>query len=107
MKLLLVLTLFFATANFSLAENIKDLPKTTQITGRILDARTQEALEGTKVEIEELGITIYTDANGTFSFVGELEKEYEVQLELISYEKIKRNISAKQPIAMFTLQEVD
>lgn len=99
--------MLFAGTSFSFAENIKDLPKTAQITGRILDARTQEALEGTKVKIEELGITLYTDVNGTFSFVGEVEKEYEVQMELISYEKVKRNISAKQQTVLFTLQEVD
>ncbi|MBE0637063.1 MAG: carboxypeptidase-like regulatory domain-containing protein [Bacteroidales bacterium] len=57
------------------------------MTGSVIDMETGEKLAGSKIEIEESGVSIFTDINGNFS-IPQLEPgNYTLKVSYISYEE--------------------
>ncbi len=101
----IILFLLISTSNF--ANVIDEKKATVNITGHVCDANTKEPLEGTKVFIKELDLTLYTDVNGNFNFDGFQGDVYNYKLELISYEKVEVCPKAKSKEFIIELEEVD
>ncbi len=75
-------------ADNDVSENMNKATKSvTTIKGIVLDKHTGEALVGVKVNIAELNKEVYTDFDGIFEFKNISKDCYNLQSELISYEK--------------------
>ncbi len=57
--------------------------------GNVVDEETGERLVCAKIEIEETGISIFTDIHGNFSFNSITPGTYTLKVSYISYEDIK------------------
>jgi hypothetical protein len=55
--------------------------------GSVIDQNTGEKLVCAKIEIEDAGITVFTDIKGDFSISGFHPGEYKMKVSYISYEE--------------------
>ena len=77
-----------AYADNSITDKGKGNPSTIiSIKGIVLDEHTGEALAGVKVVVTELDQEVYTDLDGNFEFENLLKDTYNIETEMISYEK--------------------
>ncbi|MCU0369842.1 MAG: carboxypeptidase-like regulatory domain-containing protein [Bacteroidales bacterium] len=93
-----ILAVVFIMAGFSsiYAENTGEkAPKTTTLSGKVVDKANQEALVGVLVRIEGLDIETYTDFEGNFSFSGIIPDTYKVKCSMISYNDQEIEIDGK------------
>jgi len=74
---LLLTLLTFATVSFS---------QTAKIVGKVLSAKTGEALIGATVSIEKIKKAVQTDQNGNYSLQGLSGGEYSVSVSYVSFE---------------------
>lgn len=94
MKKLITIVALISIVSFANAENKNSGSKETTtvapatlatITGKVFDKQTGETLTGVCVQIEELGLTIYTDFDGSFSVSNVKPGSYTVKTKMISY----------------------
>ena len=77
-----------AYADNNIADKGKGNPPTIiSIKGIVLDKISGEALAGVKVVVTELDKEVYTDLDGNFEFENLLKDIYNIETEMISYEK--------------------
>jgi len=85
-----------AYADNKLAGEGKENPATyTSIKGIVLDKNTGEALAGVKVIVTDLDQEAYTDLDGKFEFKNLLKETYNIESEMISYEKQKLKVDLR------------
>lgn len=97
--LALVIYLFISIAAFgsSPVANVGDADKAVlnhsiasySLSGNVVDEETGERLICAKIEIEETGISIFTDIHGNFSFNSITPGTYTLKVSYISYEETK------------------
>lgn len=77
-------------------------PATIELSGKIIDSHTGEALTGVKVFIEELNQEAYTDFDGNFSLLAPNADNVTIKVSYISYEekKISTNIKQKKNLTV-------
>ncbi len=59
--------------------------KWMNVSGQVVDEKTGEAIIGAKVVLSESNHVVYTDPNGFFEFVAEVEDDSKLTVEYISY----------------------
>jgi hypothetical protein len=73
------------------------------ITGKVFDKQTGETLTGVCVQIEELGLTTYTDFDGNFTVPNVKPGSYTVKTKMISYCEVtqkKLNVNTNEVHAL-------
>jgi hypothetical protein len=72
------------------------------LSGSVMDIETGEKLAGSKIEIEETGISVFTDMDGNFSIEQLLPGNYTLKVSYISYEekKMTSQISEGQDLSI-------
>jgi len=75
---------------------------TVQVSGKIIDSKTGEALTGVKVFIEDLNQEAYTDFDGNFSLLAPNSNDVTIKVSYISYEekKISANIQEEKSLTV-------
>jgi hypothetical protein len=80
--------------SFSFAGNSSENPpKTVNLSGKVVDKSSEEALAGALVIIEGTDMETYTDFEGNFSFKGVVPDTYRVKCSLISYDEVEQEIN--------------
>jgi protocatechuate 3,4-dioxygenase beta subunit len=93
MKNLILIALIVFSVHTAMAkgktEPAKAEPATQSvICGKVLDKATGEELPGALVKIKGSDKTCFTDFEGNYQFKGLEKGNYELEVELISYEKV-------------------
>jgi hypothetical protein len=81
---LIITVLIFTTFVYASNEGAPE-PKTTTISGQVVDNNTGEALAGVKVLVSDLDKVVYTDFEGNFAIENLTPGTYKIQSSLISY----------------------
>jgi hypothetical protein len=105
MKQILVLSIALL---FALNLTAKNDDKTTaaaatvQVSGKIIDSKTGEALTGVKVFIEDLNQEAYTDFDGNFSLLAPNTNDVTIKVSYISYQEknFKANVQEKKNLTL-------
>lgn len=111
MKVILIAILFLCSVVNVSATNGGNKPKTSLVSGIVVDEVTGEPLEGVKLIIGDSKYIVYTDNMGGFEFEKETTKEINLTVELISYEKLvikgKSFAGVLSGEIVFSMSEVD
>ena len=92
---LIAAILFSITVSFAANEKVP-APKTTTISGQVVDHITGEALAGVKVKLNDLNQTVYTDFDGNFEISNVVPGTYKISSSLISYNETTVEINCKE-----------
>uniref|UniRef100_UPI004048EC59 carboxypeptidase-like regulatory domain-containing protein n=1 Tax=Flavobacterium sp. TaxID=239 RepID=UPI004048EC59 len=57
-----------------------------ELSGRVVDASTNEGIPSVSIVIKSIGVGIYTDANGYFKLVNSLPEEFEIEVSMATFE---------------------
>jgi iron complex outermembrane recepter protein len=57
-----------------------------ELSGRVVDASTNEGMPSVSIVIKSIGVGIYTDANGYFKLVNSLPEEFEIEVSMATFE---------------------
>lgn len=90
-----ILFLSFASSSFA-GEKGKESSSAAavNISGKVIDVKTGEALAGVMVKIEDMNLTSYSDLDGNFEIKGLVPGKYNLTTSLISYEPAKMDVEA-------------
>lgn len=83
-RLVVIAVLFFLLSSFGPGET-----RWMTVTGKVVDAKTGQALIGAKVVLPEQNAVVYTDPEGNFEIDAPVGNETEITIEYISYEDTK------------------
>ena len=97
MKILSIIAavLISTSVMFAANENAPE-PKTTTISGQVIDTKTGEALAGVKVILEDLDKVVYTDFDGNFEISNVVPGSYKINSSLISYNEATVEVNCKE-----------
>jgi hypothetical protein len=96
MKKLILSVLFAAMIGFTFAGNdnnkdAKSAPvaaeQTINLTGKVIDLSTGEALTGVEINLEGTDVKVYSDFDGNFEIKDLKQGEYNIIASYISYQK--------------------
>ena len=90
---LIAAVLFSVTVSFAANEKAP-APKTTTISGQVVDHITGEALAGVKVKLDNQ--TVYTDFDGNFEIANVVLGTHKISSSLISYNETTVEINCKE-----------
>lgn len=91
--------LCLAAASLAPVTAVAQVPATPQrvtITGRVVDAYTRMAIPGATVSFEELGLSLFTDADGAFEIVNAPVGVYELRISAPGYRDAVGNFAIMQ-----------
>lgn len=105
MKILSLIAAVLFSITVSYAANEKaPAPKTTTISGQVVDHITGEALAGVKVLVNDLNQTVYTDFDGNFEISNVVPGTYKINTSLISYNESTVEITCKEDTEDVTIK---
>jgi hypothetical protein len=83
----------FAGTNPGATKKTKEdkISKTISLNGTIEDAENSEKLVCAKIEIEKLGLKVFTDIEGKFELSDLSPGDYTIKVSYISYQEIEIN----------------
>ncbi|NOZ47338.1 MAG: carboxypeptidase-like regulatory domain-containing protein [Chlorobi bacterium] len=86
--------------NENIVKKGEKMKTTVNVTGKVIDRMTGEALTGVKIEVPGTSSIIYTDFDGNFIIKDLKPGVYEVESSLISYysKKVKVNLDSQENI---------
>lgn len=80
-----------------------DPVRPVKVSGKVVDGLSGEELTGARVEIRELGMVVFTDRNGEFSFEEAVSSPVTLCISLVSFDRTEMNI---QPASLIEPLEI-
>ena len=71
-----------------------------ELTGHVKDVLNNESIPGAKIELKELGIATFTDANGDFKLEGDWPEELILRISAMTYETKTISVSCCEGIKL-------
>ena len=100
----LVAALFVLLSVFGAVQVFASDPvKPAKVSGKVIDSLSGEELTGARVEIRELGMVVFTDRNGVFSFSEPVSSAVTLCISLVSFDRTEMNI---QPASLIQPLEI-